>query len=76
MRHLLLTTIALTGLVAATAVTASAAPLAAPLALARAEPDHGLVIKADYDDWHRREWRHHEWWHHRHWEHNHWHYYN
>jgi hypothetical protein len=64
MKRLLLAA-ALGGLTALTASAATAAPLAAGIHVAPAQP---AVTQVNYY-WHRRHW------HHRHWYHHHWRYY-
>lgn len=72
MRKIVLASVALSGLFAATAIGASAAPSAALIGHPAA--DQALITTVDYDH-HGYEWHHHEW-HHRHWEHHHWHYWD
>ena len=71
MRKIVLISLALSGLFAATAISASAAPSSA--LMNQVAPNDTLVTNVDYD--HHYEWRHHEW-HHRRWEHHHWHYWD
>ena len=68
MRKLILATAAATALIAATALSASAAPVGH----VAGAPDRALVTKADWDGGGYHHWHHH--WHHRHWEHHHWRY--
>ena len=71
MRKIVLASVALSGLFAATAISASAAP--SPALVDQRAPERALVTSVDYD--HHYEWHHHEW-HHRRWEHGHWHYWD
>ena len=66
MRKILLAAVALGGLTALAASSASAAPSAAGVHVVQSQPP---VTNVDYY------WHHHHW-HHRHWEHNQWRYWN
>jgi hypothetical protein len=73
MRKLILATAATAGLVAATAMGASAAPVIGSVAnpeSAAQQGQHPMVTNVQYEEYHH--WHHH--WHHRHWEHGHWYY--
>ncbi len=67
MRKIVLASVALSGLFAATAISASAAP--SPALVDHQARGHALITNVDYDH-HGNDWHHHEW-HHRHWDHGH-----
>ncbi len=80
MRKLILATAATAGLVAATAMGASAAPVIGSVAnpgSAVQQGQHQMVTNVQYDEYRHEEYHHwHHWhhWHHRYWEHGRWYY--